>query len=58
MVSEAILFALIGGKSILKKGLRFLFWVSEVPDLSVRKGPLSLSKLPFSSLSDQALPVP
>ena len=38
-----------------KSGLRFSFQAPEVPKLRVRKRPLSLSKVAFSSLSIPAL---
>ena len=39
-----------------KSGLRFSFWALEVLVLRVRKRPLSLSTVVFSSLSELALP--
>ena len=48
-------FPLIGGIFVLKSGLRFSFQAPEVPKLRVRKRPLLLSKVAFSSLSILAL---
>ena len=50
-------FPLIRGMFLLRSGLRFSFQALEVPKPRVRKRPLSLSKMAFSSLTVQALPV-
>ena len=51
-------FPLIRGMFLLKSGLRFSFWALEVPEPRVRKRPLSLTNMAFSSLLVRALPVP
>ena len=51
-------FPLIRGMYVLESGVRFLFRAPEVPKPRVRKSPLSLAKVTFSSLWEQALPVP
>ena len=51
-------FPLIRGVFLLRSGLRFSFWALEVRESKVRKTPLSLTEMAFSSLSDWALPVP
>ena len=48
-------FPLIRGIFLLKSGLRFSFQAPEVLKMRVRKRPLSLSKVAFSSLSIPAL---
>ena len=50
-------FPLIRGMFLLRSGLRFSFRALEVPELRVRKRPLSLTNMAFSSLSIWALPV-
>ena len=50
-------FPLIRGMFLLRSGLRFSFRALEVPDPRVRKRPLSLTNMGFSSLSVRALPV-
>ena len=51
-------FPLIRGVFVFRSGLRFSFWALEVRESKVRKTPLSLTEMAFSSLSGQALPVP